>query len=102
MVLDTPVGEIHISPINIKIFRDDGNNMIEIHKYGCRVKKRRLAYHDDLDLDDIPWKSVYIDLGNEDRISVDRSNTPWELQVGTKMSRHSRCSHLGAEHLELH
>lgn len=82
LVLETSLGVLNIWPTKIEFSRDNGNHIVEIHKNGCWVKKHRKASHDQFDLGDIPWKSVYIDLGEEDRISVNRSNSPWEISVG--------------------
>lgn len=79
LTLETPLGILNISPTKIEFLRDEGNHMVEIHKFGCRVVKYRKANHDDLDLQDIPWKSVFIDLGDKDRIDISRSNSSWEI-----------------------
>lgn len=80
LVLETPLGLIHITPTTVKYYRDNRDSMVEIHKNGCRVVKHRNAYHDEFDLHDIPWKDVYVNLGERDRIMIGRSNTDWEIQ----------------------
>ena len=82
LILETPLGTLTIYPTNIEFSRDNGNHTVEIHKNGCWVRKHQKAHHDEFDLDDRPWKAVYINLGEEDRISVNRSNSPWELSIG--------------------
>ena len=79
LVLETPLGILTIYPTKIEFSRDEGNHMVEIHKFGCRVTKHRKAYHDEFDLNDIPWKDVFIDLGERDRIDISRSNSSWEI-----------------------
>ena len=82
LILETPLGILTIYPTRIEFSRDNGNHIVKIHKNGCWVKKHMKAHHDDLDLDDLPWKRVYINLGEEDRIDVSKSNAPWEISVG--------------------
>lgn len=80
LVLETPLGLIHITPTTLKYYRDNKDSMVEIHKYGCRIEKHRNAYHDEFDLHDIPWMSVFVDLGEKDLIMIGKSNTDWEIR----------------------
>ena len=84
LVFETPLGIITIGTGEIKYTRDGGNHAVVIHRFGCRVEKHKKAKHDDTDIRDMPWMSVFVDLTEKDHVQIGQSNTSWTFGVGTE------------------